>query len=251
MQHIQSTVEVFFTNDYSRFKMINGNRQLNEVKINRIIRDIEDGIDVLKYYPIQVSEKNNRLEIVDGQHRFYICKKLKRPVYYILLKEDRRLTDIAKINSNTEKWATKDFINCYVQLGNKHYQQLQDFMDQYGFNASVSMRLLYFGDPGTELRTVNISQIFHRGEFEVKFLQEAIDIAELCKSFESFPSWQSKHFIQAIYKISKAEKVNIIELATKFKNNPDMLTRQVNYKEYIFLLERLFNVGKHNRVVIY
>jgi hypothetical protein len=251
MEHREASVQIFFCSDYARFKMINGNRQLNDAKIKRIIRDINDGIDVLKYYPIQVREKGDRLEIIDGQHRFYISKRLGRPVFYILMKEDRNLPDIAKINSNTEKWNTKDFINCYVQLGNPHYQQLQDFMDRYNFSASVSMKLLYFGNPSTELRSVNVGHLFQRGEFEVKFLQEAVDMAELCQMFEQFPNWRDKHFISAIYRIQEAKKIDIKELVSKFKSNPDKITRQASFKEYIFSLEQLFNIGKHSRVVIY
>jgi hypothetical protein len=251
MQHIPSTVEVFFTAEYGLFKMINGNRQLDERKISKIIRDISDGIDVLKYYPIQVSEKNGRLEIIDGQHRFFISKKLKRPVYYIILKEERQLTDIAKINSNTEKWKVKDFINCYIQQGNPNYQMLQDFMDKYSFSSTLAIKLLQLGNPGTESGLLSIHQTFQRGEFEVTFLQDAVDIAELCKLFEPFPHWRDRGFVIAIYRISQAQKINIPDLAARVQKNPERLTRQSGFKEYIFLLEQIYNIGKQQRVIIY
>lgn len=76
MTHTEATVKIYHTSQYSLFKMINGNRQLNEPKIKKIIAEIQSGNDMLKYYPVQVKENNGRLDILDGQHRFYICKKV-------------------------------------------------------------------------------------------------------------------------------------------------------------------------------
>ncbi len=251
MQHSISQVQVFCTNEYGRFKIINGNRQLNEKKIKRIILDIESGIDVLQYYPITVKEVKDRLEIIDGQHRFYISKKLKRQIHYILMEEDRSLPDIAKINSNTEKWKTADFINCYIQQGNENYKMLQEFMDKYGFNSTVSIKLLQAGNPGTESGLFNYGHDFQRGLFKVQYPEVAYQTAEKCKSFEPFLHWRDRNFIIAIFRIDAAGKVTIEDLLSRYKKNPDKLQRQPGFKEYIFQLESIYNIGKQNRVVIY
>lgn len=252
LQHTMSTIMVFQSNEYGRFKMISGNRQLNERKINRILKDITDGIDVLKYYPIQVFEKNKRLEIIDGQHRFYISKKLKRPVHYIMLQEDRSMPDIAKVNSNVEKWKTTDFINCYIEQGNNHYVQLKDFMDAYGMSVTISLKLLQLGSPGKEEGMMDgLSQEFQRGLFTVKFYNEAVALAELCKLFAPFKHNTERGFVIAISRIHTAGKIDVKELAAKYHKYPDMLSRQGGFKEYIFALEVLYNKQKVNRVVIY
>ncbi len=98
--HKTSTVAVFQSNDYSLFGMMKGNRPLNQNKIGRIIKEIESGNDMLPYYPIQVRVENGILIILDGQHRFFICKKLTKPVHYIIVAEQKSMVDIAKINSN-------------------------------------------------------------------------------------------------------------------------------------------------------
>ncbi len=88
MEHVESSQRIFFSKEYANFKMMNGNRELNEKKINKIIDEIKSGNDMLKYYPIQVKDNNGRLDILDGQHRFYISRKLKRPVFYILVNQN-------------------------------------------------------------------------------------------------------------------------------------------------------------------
>jgi len=242
---------VFQSMEYSLFKMITGNRQLNETKIKKIIKDINAGIDVLKYYPIQVIEKNKRLEILDGQHRFYICKKLKRPVFYIVMKEEKKLSDIAKINSNVEKWKVKDYINCYVQQGIDDYRILQDFMEKYKISGSTSMKLLYTGTPGNEGVDSKTTEKFQRGEFRAKHVNTAIEIAEACKTFSSFEFHRERGFVIAIYRIIRANKIKIEELHERFLRNPTALTRHASFKDYIYNLEQIFNMGKQKRVVVF
>jgi len=251
MEHQESTVKVYQTTEYARFKFINGNRELNEQKINRIVGDIEAGIDVLMYYPLVVRERDGRLEIDDGQHRFYISKKLKRPVYYIIAPEERKLVDIAKINSNTEKWKVKDFIHCYVQQGNEHYVKLHEFMTVYELSATLVMKLLGDGEPGNGGGGRDNAQKFQRGEFEVKYYEEAVKIAEACRLFKDFKNWKSASFFVAVYRIMKAEKVTLDDLVEKYNAYKDQLTEQPGPKEYIANLEIIYNKRRHERVIIF
>ena len=77
MTHNESSIKIYHSKDYSLFRMINGNRQLDERKIKRIIKDISDGLDVLRYCPILVKVNGDQLDIIDGQHRYYVSRKLK------------------------------------------------------------------------------------------------------------------------------------------------------------------------------
>lgn len=250
MQHTESSIKIYHTKEYGRFKMINGNRQLNEAKIKKIKADIAEGLDVLRYCPILVIEKKGRMEIIDGQHRFWIAKELGCPVWYIMT-EKMELIDIAKINSNTEKWKTKDFINCYIQLGNENYIKLQQFMDTYGFSATVSLKMLSTGSPGTECGLQGGADDFQRGQFEVHHWEEALRIAdEVCK-FKAFQYYKDRGFIIAIYRILQSGKITLDDLLAKFEAYPTMLTKQSGFKDYLFNLENIYNRGKQIRVVIY
>ncbi|MBK7885505.1 MAG: hypothetical protein IPJ81_18200 [Chitinophagaceae bacterium] len=60
------------------------------------------------------------------------------------------MSDIAKVNSNVEKWKAQDFINCYIQQKNNDYNKLQEFLDMYKINIGTTLRLLTNGNPGTE-----------------------------------------------------------------------------------------------------
>lgn len=251
MQHIESVVKIYTTNDYSRFNMVLGNRELKEAKIKRIRRDITNGLDILRLCPIIVSESGNKLNIIDGQHRYFVARQIKSHVFYVISKE-MPLGDVAKINSNQEKWSSKDFIHCYAVQGNDNYVKLQEFMDQYKISVSVSMGLLSIGlaigDHGVqeEMKTK-----FERGGFETTNRLTAIEVADIVEQFSEFKQNKTRLFIVAICKLLKAEKCDMVELVNKFKKDPEVLKEQSNYQNYLLNLEQIYNKGIHNRRVIY
>ena len=249
IKHNISTVQVFMTEEYNNFSMIIGNRGINEAKVRRIIKEIEGGNDMLRYYPIQVRVKSNKMEILDGQHRFFICKKLKRPVHYIVVSEEKDMTDIARVNSNVEKWKAQDFINCYIQKKNEHYVKLQLFLNTYKFNVGTSISLLMFGTPFGYTNT-GMKEIFENGRFKVEKWDEAIRVAETCKKFSAFEFWTDRAFIIAIHKIVTAKKIDIDALAEMCNKNIDMLEKQFTDKQYVFNLEQIANKNKQKRIVL-
>lgn len=252
MTHVESSIKIYFSSDYALFKMINGNRQLNEAKIKRIRNDIAKGTDVLRYCPILVKEsKDGKLEIIDGQHRFWVAKVLRTKVWYIVV-EDFSLHDIAKINSNTEKWKTKDYINCYIQQGNDHYKKLETFIHTYGLPFTMSVRLLSTGGIGADggLHQGG-NDDFKRGSFTVAHETEAIRFAEACKLFDSFYGWGSRPFVTAISMILKSDKCDFAELVDKFKNDTAALQKKNTAKEYLASLEEIYNFRMRTRRVIY
>lgn len=251
LHHYTSTVVVFQSTEYKNFTMIKGNRPLNEVKMNKIIKQIESGNDMLAYYPIQVRVVGGKMEILDGQHRFVICKKLKRPVHYIIVTENKSMSDIANINSNVEKWKGINFINCYIQDGNENYKLILKFNDTYQFSLGVTLMLLSTGNPGSGNGAIDtLSSKFQQGTFEVQKFDQAVEFAEICKQFSTFKNWRQRALLIAIYRIWQAGKIPIEDLIAAFNKNPAMLTEQANFKDYILCLEKIMNVGKKIRVII-
>lgn len=250
MTHEASDVTIFKTKDYSRFCMISGNRGLNDVKIRKIIKEIESGNDMLRYYPIQVKTIGNRLEILDGQHRYFISSKLLRPVYYIIVTEQKTMSEIAKINSNVEKWTQQNFINCYINNNNPHYIKLQSFLDAYKINVGTSLKLLSTGKPGKEGGNDILKDKFEKGLFEVEHYEEAVAVVENCKRFQAFNGWRDRAFIIAIHRIIEAGKISLDDLQPVFNKYPDMLQKHQSVKDYIYNLEQILNKNKTHRIII-
>lgn len=248
--HTESTVKVYQTNDYARFRMINGNRELNSAKIKRIKSDIAGGLDVLKYCPVLVAASNNHYDILDGQHRFWVSKELRRPVHYIIA-DKIGLHGIAKINSNTEKWKNYDYLHCYIQQGIKDYEILRDFIEKYDITFSIGTRLLSYGSLSSDGGYCGIKE-FQNGNFKAVFCKEAANAIEACKLFDFLPFWKDRNFIIAICKIINGKgDCDFSKLIDKVKDDADELTKGMNYKQYLTALENIYNKGAHTRKVIY
>ncbi len=250
IKHTVSGISVFQTDDYSQFKMIAGNRGINTNKVSRIIKQIEAGNDMLRYYPIQVRVNGQKMEILDGQHRFFICKKLKRPVHYIIVTDQKSMVDIAKVNSNVETWKPVDYLNLYINQGNEHYVKLQKFVKDYGMKIGLAVKLLHGGSVNSKGSFGKSNEIFQNGIFEVLKQAEANKLIKACQLFKVFPKWNSEAFVQAIEKVIAADLISVQDLAAAVNKRPEMLTEQANYKQYIFNLEQIANVGKQKRIVI-
>lgn len=250
MEHTQSDIKIYSTKDYDRFRMISGNRSINLKKVQKMIEDIRNGNNMLPYKPVEVKEMDDYLDIFDGQHRYFTSRKLKLPIYYVIVKEDKTMQEIATINSRVDKWKMTDYINCYINQNNDHYIRLQQFLNEYKINVGTSVRLLAHGNPGFEGDKTRIMDDFHSGAFVIKKWEEAVEIAELCKSFKACEFWTERAFVIALYRIKKAGLVKMDDLRAAVEKNIDKLTRQANAKFYIYNLEQIMNIGKQKRIVI-
>lgn len=240
----ESETKIYFSKEYSAFRIVEGNRQLSEPRVRKIMADIESGIDVLKHFPILVKEaKDGRYDIYDGQHRFYISKKLERAVFFIIIPKAITLYDIALINSNTAKWNTKDYIHCYTQSENKNYKELDEFVEKYKISTTMAQRLLASGTPRGQMGSTAVEE-FKRGMFVVEHLDKAVELCENCKLFSFFPYYKSTTFMTAIYSIQTSKLVTISDLAEKVEKNKEDLKKQDSLNEYIGNFETIWNKGK-------
>jgi hypothetical protein len=251
MKHKESSVKVYCTTDYSIFKKMDGNRGLNKRKIERIIKEISSGNDILDEVPILVAEN---MEVRDGQHRLAIAQSLKRPVHYIIHKKKMSMYQVARVNTNVEKWKPADFINCYIKAGNDNYKLIKKFIDTYGIavgSALVMLKKGTFNHTGGMDATSKLNTEFETGVFEVKSYRQACQLAEICKSFSEFPAWNSRSFIIAISRIVQKNQCDFSVLIKKFKAYPKRLLQQPNYKGYLANLEEVYNIDNSKRRTIY
>lgn len=252
MQHKESTVKVYTTSDYKIFNRIKGNRGLNRLKIKKIVRDIKNGNDLLPDFPILVSEGELKLSVIDGQHRLEAAVQTKRPLYYIIRREELSLEKMARFNSLQEKWKPRDFINCYIEKGIGDYRKLDDFVEMYSVPVSVALNLLAYGVTGGDRGAANdVAELFKKGEFRCKHWKQAVEIMDECKRFSAFDGWNTRPFIIAISKVLGADLCDFDELVEKFESDPAQLQRQGNTKQYLTNLEQIFNKGYHKRRTIF
>ncbi len=244
-EKIARDLTVFVSEDYKLFKLMKGNRFVSKLKVDKLVRSINKGLNILKYCPILV---NKKFEIIDGQHRFQACKQLRQPVYYIKV-NDFELREVAEMNSNSDKWKPKDFLNCYINLGNEHYKYLANYIELQNMPLNVAVSLLMGGGVSEGGRFVDQ---FKDGSFQVIHKEFAQTVANHLRSFSPlFGKANSRNFISAIITLIKSQTYDHVKMMEKANKHKDRFVEKETRKEYLVMLEDIFNVNAQTRKRIY
>lgn len=239
------------TEDYGLFVPIDGNRAVNQKKVEALVKDINEGLNLLPYAPIIVYRVDGDLKIVDGQHRFEACKILNHPVHYMEC-EKLSLKQIARINSRSDKWKQADFLQCYINIGLEDYVKLRDFMTEHKTTYAVSINLLMHGSAtagGSD--GVRPMDQFRDGNFECRHLDFANELVKLTESvFGRYKFWNDKGLITAVQRIRDKGICDFETLRQKIKANPNLMEKATSWKDYAYMIEKVYNHHNSKRVAI-
>lgn len=130
-------MEIHKTTKYERFKFINSNRTVNHAHVLALSRSIQ-GNNLLERRPIEVNEK---MEVIDGQHRLEAAKLLKLPIYYMVI-EGFSAQDIITLNTVVKIWDVYDYAQHWVSQGDTTYLEYLKFRKDYGLPHYVTLALL-------------------------------------------------------------------------------------------------------------
>lgn len=247
MEHREASVNIYWTTDYGQFKFLKGNRDLDELKVRRITRSVEGGLEFFKYCPIMVNEQ---MYIIDGQHRFYVCKQMHLNIYYVVV-PNFSLRQIAEMNNNASRWKDVDFMNCYIDVGINDYKVLREFIDKYSLRVGIGASLLMNGASPTGGSGTD-RDAFRDGLFKVAYLDEATELMEKCCQFNEFTSsWNSRSFIKAIQILTSSPDYDHQEMIEKLRMHNLAIEKRGTHKEYLTHLEELFNFRNSKRRRLY
>lgn len=244
-----SIPKIYSSINYDEFSIINGNRNISIKKVDRIIDDINRGLNLLAYSPIIVYLKGDELMIVDGQHRFTVSKKLNLPVFYVIA-EALELKNIARLNSRQDKWSQLDFLKCYIKIGIEDYEILQSVLDEFEVGISTTAQFLMEGSIIGARR--DSGQKFSDGEFKVNYLEEVKELFTLSHSlFDRYRFYKDRFLISAVQAIAKKGLCDFDLLKEKIDAAPMEMDKQTSMKNYIYNIERVYNYKNSIRKVIF
>lgn len=233
------------TKDYGLFKTIGGNRDVKSRHVNKLVRSIEQK-NLLKHHPILVNES---MFIIDGQHRLQAAQALGVDIYYEVV-PGLNLKDVMALNSNTSGWKLKDFINSYRRIGNPEYEELEEFINDYGLNTIPSASLL----AGKKVISGggHLSEDIRGGTFKVTDRDRAHLVADLVNRLAEHSTdnlQKDREFIRAINLLVDNENFNAEQLVDTLKTSGWKIIRQFDYKRYVLHLEELYNFKKSKNAV--
>lgn len=125
--------EVHLTDEYEKFKKLNGNRIVDPLRMAKIRESIRN-IGFVNG-PIIVNEF---FEVVDGQGRLEVCQTDRIPVPYIII-EGIGINECISMNINQSNWQTVDYIQAYADLGRPDYVRFQEYL-KANYNRQSGLR---------------------------------------------------------------------------------------------------------------
>ena len=181
----------YVTYDYSLFKFIECNRNVTHIK--KLKASIE-AIDLTMHYPIVV---NDNMEIVDGQHRFEVCKLLGKPIYYEYINSKEYIKGMQNLNVASRVWRQEDYLHFYCKLGNETYKNFEQFMNKNGLKLSNA--IILFSDAKTN------SGDFKSGKLKdfTANTYKAVDFLLSVKDVLPKDLWHFRPFIAALNQFLK------------------------------------------------
>lgn len=223
--------QVMMTTDYSIFKNVTGNRNINKIHLKRLKASIEEKHIMV---PIIV---NQRYEIIDGQHRFQSAKDLRKPVYFIKI-NGLELPDIHRLNNNLKNWQADDYLAGYCELGLEDYLIYRDFKEKYGFGHDETKTFL----SGTLSSDGNQVDHFRNGTFKVRDLKTAEKNAEkIIMIGQYYDGYRRRAFVKAMLQLFSNKDYNHAEFLNKLSYQSRSLVDCINFKQYLTLIEEIYN----------
>jgi len=257
--HVQTGKEVnkvYKTNDLSIFKQIDGNRIPNLQHVKRLAGSIR--VYGMKCNPILVNEK---MEVIDGQHRLMAAKEAESFVYYIIV-PGYSLNEVHIVNLNQKNWNISDYLEGYANIGIESYIILRDFYNNNkDFNLTTCIAFCqntatsYSRRNTSQIRKTNYgkldgsAQIFEQGTWRNNDINIANDWAFKIRSIHQyFDYYNSTTFVSVMITLFLNKNFNFHQFINKLQLQPMALKQQKTTEQYITQIENIYNYKSRNKV---
>ena len=232
-------IKVYKTYDYSLFKTIKGNREINSSHLKGLEKSMKEN------YLSTIIIVNENYEIIDGQHRFTIISKLLLPVYYII-REGYGMEEVIRFNTEAVSWKSNDYLNTYCIRGNDDYKLYFKFKEKYKLDHCSTRVLL--GNTGST-HTASSGRIFRTGKFKVVNYKKAVDIVEKIFSLAPYyAGYKRRNFIYTMASLLKNPLFDFKEFFQKVKMLPDSLIDCTSTENYLKLINEIYNYNRTAKV---
>lgn len=161
-------IVVYETTDYEQFGKLKGNRNINEAQVI----GIRNSIEKIGYQPVPILV-NERLEVIDGQHRLEAARTLGIPIYFIIQK-GAGAEEVMQLNLRRGNWTVYDFIRFYTETGNENYIRLNDHAVRFQKIGIIDIAMCL-----SDSKSRNIQKPLREGSYQIVETEETIG----CLSF--------------------------------------------------------------------
>jgi hypothetical protein len=227
-----TTRTVRMTNDYTKFKDLPGNRQVDKRHVNQLIRLMTENGNLTDQFPVVVDKEGY---VIDGQHRLEALKVLGWEVGYIV-EEAATIDTVRNINRGNKNWSWRDIAESYARLGNKEYQWFLHYYDKYDISYTLAMMFC-----GTKMTKRSANGMYASGEMVIPDKDQAIKFAEQYTDLREAVDITSHDFGKALNKIFHSPFYDHERMVRKMREQGHTLPIKANESDYRRDIESVFN----------
>lgn len=223
--------QVKVTYDYELFKIHPNNREVPDGH-KYILKSISLR-DITKYSPIIV---DSDFFIIDGQHRFFACKHLRKPIYYIQMEKDIDSEEaIVILNRAQRPWTQIEYLKFNASKYGGCYKEMWEYYKEHsalGFTATIEIF------PANAINT-NDLKLGKRVFAKNPLADEIMDFLASKEVKLLFKSYPSRAFCLAVRKAFEMYDKKQLE---KIKGRLVFVEPCANYMQYLTAFSNLLKL---------
>lgn len=259
---------VYKTDDYDAFSFLHENRDVSIQKVSQLETLIKmHG----QQAPIHVNEK---MQIIDGQHRFHACKNLGTTVEF-MIRPGTVGQNALYYNQGGSNWKLKDCIDYYAKTGNEHYKILSKWIEDNPdmappvlatiLRGGLTTRFMYLSKDGGLISdkvakhktgSSPIGSDVHVGLFKIRDLEGARRrLYQVRAILDALPTGKvaKGKVVSAMIKMMRNEQFKYDQLVFQIKSYPTKIYPVTSTDDCVKMFDDLYNYKKRNdkRVTLY
>lgn len=231
---VAGTSTIYETTDYDQFKVLTGNRPVDETHVKRLMRKIENEGNLTPEHPIEVNEDK---EVVDGQHRLEALKRLGMPAYFVI-RPGLNVDNVASLNTGNKNWTWQDFARHWSERGNENYTKFLAAAEQYEPRYSV---LLVYLTGSRNLRGRGKRTVFDSGELGLTQYELGIKLLQQYGELANLSNHNATDFAIAAYRFMRMPNYKQDKMVAQMMVNGGRIFNNYSVADYLEALEEIYN----------
>ncbi len=233
--------KILETNNYNRFDLCSFNRDVRKTKELEESMRKHGWIDA---YPMHVVRNGgDKLLIKAGHHRFIAAQNVGIPVKYV---ESKDGATIHELESATNQWSLRDYIDSFIRCGKRPYIELQEFHEATGIPLGLCATML-IGNSATGGKYTDVVKSGNLKIGDRAHAETVGDIVNHCVS--NGCSWaRNTLFVRAISRMVRAKGFDPSVFKQKITKFHGFLEKQPNLERYLDMIDEVYNRQSRVRI---
>ena len=231
--------------DYSKFVLHEMNRDIHNTKALEASMKEYGWLDA---YPMFVVKNGDgKLKIKAGHHRFYVAKKLKIPVKYVVMEHKLNQPSIQELEATSLHWTIRDYLESFCRQGKQDYIELKEYCDRT--KVSLSYAIGMFSDVSAKSGG-NKSKKFKDGQFRIltRDLPTKIEVALQELRNMGFGWVPNQSLVDSLCKLFQLDIFDFDTLKVRIAANPGLFVKHNTCDAMLDMIDKIYNHKARTRI---